>query len=97
RVKAIRTNVAPAVLHNHAPGLRGLNTEADDVAPAALLADSRGHASSQSRRKPLGWCWSITCMLIEPHERPRLGCVETREEATVNSPTHGAPGWRGPA
>ena len=27
------------------------------------------------------WSWSITCVLVDPHESPRIGWTGTREEA----------------
>ena len=27
------------------------------------------------------WSWSITCVLIDPHESPKIGWAATREEA----------------
>jgi hypothetical protein len=27
------------------------------------------------------WSWSITCVLVDPHESPRIGWAATREEA----------------
>jgi hypothetical protein len=67
---------------------------ASDQYPSACWAPSNdnlvvvsGQTVVGSLKKQIGgttgerWSWSITCVLVDPHESPRIGWTGTREEA----------------